>query len=58
MTEAGILKMRVPAQAQFPIQRIERGVQTNNLQAILHPNTNPEIYGRITCGLGPNTLYI
>jgi 3-hydroxy-9,10-secoandrosta-1,3,5(10)-triene-9,17-dione monooxygenase len=41
-----------------PIQRIERDVQTLNLHAIMHPNTNLELYGRILCGQGPNTLYI
>lgn len=41
-----------------PIQRIERDVQTLNLHAILHPNTNFELYGRIACGLEPNTLYL
>ena len=41
-----------------PIQRIQRDVQTLNLHAILHPNTNLELYGRILCGLGPNTPYI
>lgn len=41
-----------------PIQRIERDVQTLNLHAIMHPNTNLELYGRILCGLGPNTPYI
>jgi 3-hydroxy-9,10-secoandrosta-1,3,5(10)-triene-9,17-dione monooxygenase len=41
-----------------PIQRVERDVQTLNLHAIMHPNTNLELYGRIMCGLEPNTLYI
>jgi len=41
-----------------PIQRIERDVQTINLHAIMHPNTNLELYGRVLCGLPPNTLYI
>ncbi|MEU6405206.1 acyl-CoA dehydrogenase family protein [Streptomyces sp. NPDC046985] len=41
-----------------PIQRIERDVQTLNLHAILHPDTNFELYGRIVCGLEPNTLYL
>lgn len=41
-----------------PIQRIARDVQTLNLHAILHPNNNLELYGRILCGLEPNTLYI
>lgn len=41
-----------------PIQRIERDVQTINLHAIIHPNTNLELYGRIACGLEPNTVYL
>jgi 3-hydroxy-9,10-secoandrosta-1,3,5(10)-triene-9,17-dione monooxygenase len=41
-----------------PIQRIQRDVQTLNLHAILHPNTNLELYGRIVCGLDSNTPYI
>lgn len=41
-----------------PIQRIGRDVRTLNLHAILHPNTNLELYGRIVCGLDPNTPYI
>jgi 3-hydroxy-9,10-secoandrosta-1,3,5(10)-triene-9,17-dione monooxygenase len=41
-----------------PIQRIERDIQTINLHAILHPNTNLELYGRVLCGLEPNTLYV
>jgi 3-hydroxy-9,10-secoandrosta-1,3,5(10)-triene-9,17-dione monooxygenase len=41
-----------------PIQRIQRDVQTLNLHAIMHPATNYELYGRIVCGLEPNTAYI
>jgi len=41
-----------------PIQRIERDVQTLNLHAIMHPDTNLELYGRILCGLDSNTPYI
>jgi alkylation response protein AidB-like acyl-CoA dehydrogenase len=41
-----------------PIQRIQRDVQVLNLHAILHPNTNLELYGRIACGLDSNTPYI
>lgn len=41
-----------------PIQRIERDVQTLNLHSIMHPSTNFELYGRILCGLEPNTHYI
>lgn len=41
-----------------PIQRIERDIQAINLHAIMHPNTNFELYGRVLCGLEPNTHYI
>ncbi|WP_213451340.1 acyl-CoA dehydrogenase family protein [Rhizomonospora bruguierae] len=41
-----------------PIQRIERDIQALNLHALMHPNTNLELFGRIRCGLEPNTLYI
>jgi 3-hydroxy-9,10-secoandrosta-1,3,5(10)-triene-9,17-dione monooxygenase len=41
-----------------PMQRIERDIQTLNLHAILHPDTNLELYGRIICGLEPNTFYL
>ncbi|NBE49979.1 acyl-CoA dehydrogenase family protein [Streptomyces boluensis] len=44
--------------SSVPIQRIERDIQTVNLHAILHPNTNLELYGRVLCGLEPNTHYI
>jgi alkylation response protein AidB-like acyl-CoA dehydrogenase len=41
-----------------PMQRIDRDMSTLNLHAILHPNTNLELYGRILCGQEPNTLYM
>jgi alkylation response protein AidB-like acyl-CoA dehydrogenase len=41
-----------------PMQRIARDVHAVNLHALMHPNTNAELYGRILCGLEPNTLYI
>jgi alkylation response protein AidB-like acyl-CoA dehydrogenase len=41
-----------------PMQRIERDIQTLNLHAILHPNTNLELYGRVLCDLEPNTHYV
>ncbi|MCY0942940.1 acyl-CoA dehydrogenase family protein [Streptomyces antarcticus] len=44
--------------SEVPIQRIERDVQTLNLHAVLHPNTNLELYGRILCGQEPNTVYL
>lgn len=44
--------------SDVPIQRIARDVQAVNLHALMHPNTNAELYGRVLCGLEPNTLYI
>lgn len=41
-----------------PIQRFLRDIQAINLHALMHPNTNLELYGRILCGLEPDTLYI
>jgi alkylation response protein AidB-like acyl-CoA dehydrogenase len=41
-----------------PIQRIERDIKALNLHAIMHPDTNFELYGRIACDLPPNTQYL
>lgn len=41
-----------------PIQRIARDIQAINQHALMHPDTNNELYGRVLCGLEPNTLYI
>lgn len=42
----------------IPIQRINRDIQAVNQHALMHPNTNTELYGRVLCGLEPDTLYI
>ncbi|MEV0678649.1 acyl-CoA dehydrogenase family protein [Actinosynnema sp. NPDC050436] len=44
--------------SDVPIQRIRRDVDAVNLHALMHPNTNAELHGRVLCGLPPNTLYI
>ena len=44
--------------SSVPIQRIARDVQALNLNGLLHPNTNLELYGRVLCGLSPNTVYL
>jgi alkylation response protein AidB-like acyl-CoA dehydrogenase len=41
-----------------PAQRLLRDIQAINLHALMHPDTNAELYGRVLCGLEPNTLYI
>ncbi|WSJ82036.1 acyl-CoA dehydrogenase family protein [Amycolatopsis sp. NBC_01307] len=42
----------------IPIQRINRDILAVNQHALMHPNTNFELYGRVLCGLEPNTLYV
>jgi alkylation response protein AidB-like acyl-CoA dehydrogenase len=44
--------------SDVPIQRIARDVQTVNLHALMLPATNYELYGRVLCGLEPNSDYI
>ena len=41
-----------------PIQRIARDSQTSSLRAFAHPDTNLELFGRVACGLEPNTQYL
>jgi len=41
-----------------PIQRIARDINAVTMHALMHPDTNDELYGRILCGLQPDTLYI
>lgn len=41
-----------------PIQQVERDVRAVTLHALMHPDTNLELYGRILCGLDPNTYYV
>lgn len=42
----------------MPIQRIARDAQAVSLHALMHPNTNAELHGRVLCGLEPNTVYV
>ncbi|MFJ2015429.1 acyl-CoA dehydrogenase family protein [Streptomyces globisporus] len=41
-----------------PIQRVQRDAQSITLHALMNPSTNLELYGRVLCGQGPNTLYV
>lgn len=41
-----------------PMQRILRDVNATNLHALMVPSTNFELYGRILCGLDPNSTYV
>jgi alkylation response protein AidB-like acyl-CoA dehydrogenase len=41
-----------------PIQRIARDVNAVTMHALMHPDTNAELYGRVLCGLEPDTLYV
>ncbi|WJK42573.1 acyl-CoA dehydrogenase family protein [Solwaraspora sp. WMMA2056] len=44
--------------ADVPIQRIHHDIDAINLHALMHPNTNAELFGRFLCGLEPNTSYL
>ncbi|HEX8768584.1 MAG TPA: acyl-CoA dehydrogenase family protein [Jatrophihabitans sp.] len=44
--------------SSVPIQRIQRDVQAINLHALNLPANNLELYGRILCGLEPNTFFV
>ncbi|HEX8305261.1 MAG TPA: acyl-CoA dehydrogenase family protein [Jatrophihabitans sp.] len=44
--------------SSVPIQRIHRDVQAINLHALNLPANNLELYGRILCGLEPNTFFV
>ncbi|MGW1059073.1 acyl-CoA dehydrogenase family protein [Micromonospora rubida] len=41
-----------------PIQRIARDVNAMSLHGLINSDTNTELYGRVVCGLGPNTLFL
>ncbi|HEY1623135.1 MAG TPA: acyl-CoA dehydrogenase family protein [Streptosporangiaceae bacterium] len=41
-----------------PMQRISRDVNAVNMHALMHPDTNDELYGRILVGLESDTLYV
>jgi alkylation response protein AidB-like acyl-CoA dehydrogenase len=41
-----------------PIQRFQRDIQTLSNHAIMHPRTTIELYGRVLCGLEPNSLLV
>jgi alkylation response protein AidB-like acyl-CoA dehydrogenase len=42
-------------QSHVPIQRFQRDIQALANHAIMHPQTTIELYGRVLCGLEPNT---
>jgi alkylation response protein AidB-like acyl-CoA dehydrogenase len=43
-------------QSREPIQRFQRDIQALANHAVMHPQTGLELYGRVLCGLEPNTL--
>lgn len=44
--------------SDVPMQRITRDMHAVNLHALMLPDTNDELYGRVLCGLEPNSQYI
>jgi alkylation response protein AidB-like acyl-CoA dehydrogenase len=45
-------------QSHVPIQRFQRDIQALANHAIMHGPTGIELYGRVLCGLEPNTLLV
>lgn len=43
---------------QIAMGRIQRDVNAIHLHALMHPQTNNELYGRVLCGQAPDTLYL
>jgi alkylation response protein AidB-like acyl-CoA dehydrogenase len=43
-------------QSHVPIQRFQRDMQALSNHAVMHAPTGIELYGRVLCGLEPNTL--
>jgi alkylation response protein AidB-like acyl-CoA dehydrogenase len=41
-----------------PLQRTVRDLHALSMHALMHPATNLELYGRVLCGLEPDTLYV
>ncbi|HEX4729399.1 MAG TPA: acyl-CoA dehydrogenase family protein [Jatrophihabitans sp.] len=41
-----------------PLQRIVRDLHALSMHSLMHSSTNTELYGRILCGLPPNTMYL
>ena len=44
--------------SKVPMQRIARDMHVVSLHALMVPSTNFELYGRVLCGLEPNSQYI
>jgi alkylation response protein AidB-like acyl-CoA dehydrogenase len=42
-------------QSHVPIQRFQRDMQALANHAVMHPQTTTELYGRVLCGLAPNS---
>lgn len=40
------------------LQRSVRDLHALSLHALMHSTTNTELYGRVLCGLAPNTMYL
>jgi alkylation response protein AidB-like acyl-CoA dehydrogenase len=46
------------AYTKVPIHRVLNDLRTASLHGMMIPDVNAELYGRILCGLEPNTYYI
>ena len=46
------------AHRDLPIHQIVRDIDAANHHALMNPDTNAELYGRLLCGLAPDTAYV
>jgi hypothetical protein len=46
------------ASTGVPIGRVLNDLKTVSLHAMLVPDVNTELYGRVLCGQEPNTYYV
>ncbi|MFD7659166.1 acyl-CoA dehydrogenase family protein [Actinosynnema sp. NPDC059797] len=46
------------AYTRVPLQRFVNDLHTLSLHAMMNPDVNAETYGRILCGVDPNTYYL
>jgi alkylation response protein AidB-like acyl-CoA dehydrogenase len=46
------------AYTKVPIQRVVNDLRVHSLHAMMSPDVHFEVYGRILCGLEPNSIYI
>jgi hypothetical protein len=58
---AGVIQSASGANAihkKDPLQRVLRDMHVISVHSLLLPTTNSEVYGRVLCGLDPDTAFL